>query len=241
MNGSCDLEVRISSKTARQQGFLDKFQELFSLNKTPGITLTNVYKEMPITHPAFICQVQGQHVELQTCELQLAAISQCREAYIQSPLFGSPILGQLDSLDIGRGMVRLSDFSFRELYIERRATVRTSFTKPISIVALSGTNKISGVINDISLGGCCMNTLVREELEQSREILIELKLMAQSIGQALSMQIPGRLLRISGDAPPFKCAFSFNHTQESEQLLSIYMSQRQSEILKELRDSLKKR
>jgi hypothetical protein len=239
MNSTLDQEVSPVPKSVQQQVFLDKFQELLTKTSSSSITLTNVYKEMPITHPAFLREVKDRHVEFQTCELQLAAINQCHEAYIRSPLVGSPVLGKLDRVDLAKGMVRLTEFSFKELLVDRRKTVRVRFPKPISILARCGTNKISGVINDISLGGCCMNTFVREEIDAANDIIIELNLMVPSIGQGLNMQIPSRLLRITGDSPPFKCAFSFSHTSESQQLLFIYMNQRQSEILKELRDTFK--
>ena len=238
MDGAVDQKTGIESKAAEQQTFIDMFQEMLSLNGDPDITLTNIYKEMPITPPASICEIKGHHIDLQTSELQLAAISQCKEVYILSPLARAPVLGRLDSIDFRRGIATISDFSYQELFAKTRGTVRVRFKRPISIIAHAGDNKISGVIHDISLGGCCMNTLVRQGLEGSEDILVELKLMEQSSGQGLCMQIPSSLVRISGDEPPFKCALRFNHNQASEQLLSVYINQRQLQILKELRDSL---
>lgn len=239
MDDAAGHETGATPEPAEQQAFIDKFRDILSQTDAPCITLTNVFKEMPITHPALLLDVRGGHVDLQTCALQLAAISQCREVYIQSPLVGPPVLGRLDSIvDIRHGIVRVRDFSYRELHVNSRSTVRVRFKKPISIVAYSGGNKVSGVIHDISLGGCCINTLVRHGLDETGSLRVELNLLDESTGRALSMQIDSSLVRVSGDVPPFRCALNFNHTKHSEQLLSIFINQRQIEILKELRESL---
>jgi hypothetical protein len=221
-----------------QQSFLDRFQELLSLEREPSVTLTNIYKEVPITHAGTLCEVKSRFLELCTCELQLAAINQCKEVYILSPRLGTPVLGQLESIDIRRGLVQLSNFRSAELPEVNRRTVRVRFKKPLQIMMYSGSDRISGVIHDISLGGCCINTLVRKEMSDSDDIHVELKLIDQGTGELTSASIPSTVVRVSGDTPPFRCALSFQHTQQTEQFLSVFIYQRQLEILKELRDAI---
>lgn len=221
-----------------QQRFLERFHELLALKCDPRITLTNIYKEMPVTHAASICEVKGHHLELYTCELQLAAISQCKEAYILSPHLEAPIRGRLDSMDVRRGVVQLHEFSLAELKETNRKTVRVRFKKPMQIVLHSGPDKISGVIHDISLGGCCINTLVRKEHKESDDIQIELKLFDPNTSQMSCTSIAADMVKVYGDTPPFRCALCFRHTQQTEQFLSVFIYQRQLEILKELRETL---
>lgn len=237
MDSTAD-RVDDQQEPVEQQAFMDTFHELLSFRGGPRVTLTNIYKEMPISHPASLCEVKGHYVELETCELQLAAMLQCNEVYIESPKVAQPVHGRLEGVDIRRCMARVSNFCFRELYVNRRSAVRVRFKRPISITARAGANRISGVLHDISLEGCCLNTLIRQGFEGCDDIKIELKLVAPSTGEELAMQIPAYLVRISGDSPPFKCILCFNHTQQSEHLLSAYVNQRQHEILRELRDSL---
>lgn len=227
-----------TSESDDQQTFLEQFQELLALQGDPRITLTNIYKEMPVTHAASICEVKGRHLELSTCELQLAAISQCKEVYIRSPHLETPILGRLDNMDIRRGVVQLHDFSYAELKETNRKTVRVRFKRPMQIVLHSGSDKISGVIHDISLGGCCINTLVRREPRESDDIQVELKLIDPSTGQVNCTSIAAEIVQFHGDQAPYRCALSFHHTQQTEQFLSVFIYQRQLEILKELRDTL---
>jgi len=231
-------QKRQAPEIDEQQRFMGRFQQLLALDAPPGITLTNIYQEMPITHPASICDIRGHHLELSTSELQLAAIRLCNEVYIRSAHFDRPVLGQLDGIDVRRGVVRLSNFAYAELQAENRETVRVRFKKPTNIIIHSGSNRISGVIHDISLGGCCITTLVCKGLEESNDIQVELKVIDHSTSLPNCRRIPCCIIKISGEQAPFKCLFSFRHNMQSEQFLSLLINQRQLEILKELRQTL---
>lgn len=223
---------------AEQQAILEGFQDLFALTERPPVTLTNIYKELPISNPGHLCDIRGHYLELSTSELQLAAISQCNEVYIRSHRFATPVLGRLGSIDIRRGLVQLSGFSFVELPAEGRATIRVRLRKPTSIIIHAGVTRISGVIHDISLGGCCVHTLICKGLQEAPQIEAELKVMDPGTGLPNCTRIPSTLLHVSGDSSPFKCVLSFCHNQQSEQFLSLLINQRQLEILKELRETL---
>jgi c-di-GMP-binding flagellar brake protein YcgR len=237
MTNATELTLPVPND-AEQQAFLDTFQGLLTSGVDPGITLTNIYKEIPITHSAYLSSVNGSHIELSTSELQLAAMGRCKEVYIRSPHFATPVLGRLDSIDIRRQSVRLSHFSRVKADEDNRKSLRVRFKRPISIVMHSANRKISGVIHDISLGGCCVSTLVGKELGGSGNVEVELKLIDQATDQLRCMRIASLLFRVHGETPPFKCALSFQHTPQSEQFLSVFINQRQREILKELREAL---
>jgi hypothetical protein len=221
-----------------QQKFIGRFQELFSLGAESSLTLTNIYQEMPITHPASICEIRGNYLELSTSDLQLAAISLCKEVYIRSPHFEAPVLGQMEGVDIRRGLVRLSNFAYTELREEKRETVRVRFKRPTNIIIHSGTNRISGVIHDISLGGCRINTLTNKGLGDTDDIELELKVIDKTTGLPNCRRIPCGIVHIKGDCAPFNCIFSFRLDKQTEQFLSLLINQRQFEILKELRETL---
>jgi hypothetical protein len=227
-----------NARQTDQQRLLGQFQEL--LEREPdGLTLVNLYKELPITHPASILEIRGDQLELATSELQLAAISQCSEVFIRSPHLEQPVLGKLESIDIRRGLVRLGALSWAVLEAEQRETVRVRFQKPVSVVIHYGSSKrLTGVVQDISLGGCGVNILVRNGLAEAAQIQMELKVIDKSTGLPNCARIPATLIQITGHAAPFRCAFTFQHNQQSEQFLSVLINQRQLEILRELRAAL---
>jgi hypothetical protein len=232
-------EQKASAVESDQQPLImGRFQELFDLDAEHSLTLINIYHELPISHPAKICDIRGNFLELTTSALQLAAICLCNEVYIRSPHFAAPVLGRMDSIDVRRGVVRLCNFAFAELEADKRETVRVRFNKPIAIIVHSGTDRIAGVIRDISLGGCCIETLTCRGLEENQVIQVELKVIDHSTGLPNCTRIPCGIIQLSGDAAPFKCIFSFRHNQQTEQFLSRLIYQRQLEILKELRETL---
>jgi hypothetical protein len=231
-------QITPTPEADEQVSFMELFQEIFALDTAGGLTLTNIYKELPITHSASITDIRGRHLELATSDLQLAAILHCNEVYLRSPHFDLPILGQMESIDVRRGLVRLSNFSYAELQAEHRETVRVRFKRPTSIIIHSGSNRISGIVHDISLGGCCVNTLTHQGLEHGKELQVELKVIDKTTGLPNCTRIPSSIVQISGDSAPFKCVFNFIHTSQSERFLAVLIIQRQLEIVKELRDSL---
>jgi hypothetical protein len=224
--------------TDEQLAILGRFQELFALDIDAGITLTNIYQELPICNPASICDIRGHRLELSTSQLQLAAISLCNEVFIRSPHFDRPVLGQLENVDARRGAVWLSNFCHRDFAAGHRETVRVRFKRPTNIIIHSGSNRVSGVIHDISLGGCCIHTLTCKGMDESEEIQIELKVIDHSSGLPNCTRIPSSMAQICSQTAPYKCIFRFHHTKQSEQFLSRLINQRQLEILKELRDTL---
>lgn len=224
----------VSESEVDQRRIMERFQELQAL-PDPPIILTNVYKEIPITHTATLCEVKETHVELKTSELQLASISHCNEAYLQSPLLDWTLLGRLCSIDIRRCSVRLSDFREAELDALKRRTVRVRLRKPIGVRLQLQGETIAGMIHDISLGGCCINTVVKKGLPDARRVEMEFALTPHC---QETVRIPCTVVGVEGSAPPYRCTFSFNHNGRTEQFLSVFVYQRQLEIVRELKETL---
>lgn len=224
---------------AREESpFIGRLQELLTSGTDPELTLINIFQELPITNPASVLEIRGRFLELSTTELQLAAISHCRETYIRSPHLAQPVLGLLESLDLRRGLVRLANFSSAEVLVENRETVRVRFKRPTGVVIHTGSGRIAGTTDDISLGGCCIAVLVRQGVPEGAEVQVELRVIDKTTGLPNCTRIPGRIVQVHGETPPFKCVCTFRHNQQTEHFLSVLINQRQLEILRELREVL---
>lgn len=215
----------MSDETA---SIIDDFKRL--LGEDTRVTLTNMYKEVPIVHRAFICDVRGDRLVLETNELQICAIHWSGSTVIQAPALGAPVEAQLDSTDIRRNLVTLSRFRTTELPSQGRATIRVRLKKPLRISLCFDGAVISGVIHDLSLGGCRVRT--GHHSPEITEMRVEIELDGHSV------QIPGRVLRVEGESPAFQCAVVFQHSQETEQTVSVFIHKRELEIIKELQGSL---
>jgi hypothetical protein len=207
---------------------IDEFRRL--LEQEVPLTLTNVYKEVPIVHKAQICDVRGEHLILETDELQISAMHWSGSTVIQSPALEAPVEADLESSDIRRGQVTLSRFRNTELPSQQRTTVRVRLKKPIRLLLLTDAGQVAGVIHDISLGGCLIRT--GRSVPKPGDLLVELELEGQRL------QIPGCVLRIEGEEPCFQCAVVFRHTPETEQFTSSFIHRREHEIIKELHTAL---
>ena len=207
---------------------IEEFKRL--LAQEVPLRLTNVYKEMPIVHPAFIWEVRGEQLVLETNELQICAMHWSGDTVIQAPPLSEPVAAQLDGTDIRRHLVTLSRFRNTELPCGKRATVRVRLKRPLRVRLVDAEGaEVPGVIHDLSLGGC------RASTGRNRPGVAELQVELELEGQRL--KVPGRLLRVEGESP-YHCTVIFDHTQESEQHLSVFIHKRELEIIKELQTTL---
>ena len=236
MSLSAYAEIIIASKIDDEQTIVDVFRELHKTNPEGSISLLNIYKELPISNSAEIIDVRGRNIFLETKPLQLAAINFCKEVLIQSPLFSTSVIGRLRSIDERRNLVTVSSFSYAEIHLDKRNAVRVRFQRPLQVMIESESTRISGVISDISLSGCCINVLV--DSLASEEVFVQIKFIQQTSGQLVESRIRAKVLRIDGTQSPYRCVLCFAHTPQTEQTLSSFIYQRQIEILNELRESL---
>ena len=65
-----------------------------------------------------------------------------------------------------------------------------------------------------------------------------IKLLHGSTGELVETRIPARIVRLEQDGMRSNCAMVFQHTAESEQVLSTFIYQRQLEIIKELKEKI---
>ena len=213
----------------------DSLNEIFRKDPAAEFTLFNIYKELPITSRGTIVEVKKSTVEFRTSALQFAVIGEARELLIQSDVLGKCIIAKALELDDRRLQVTLGDFGYAEVHADKRISVRVRLKLPMQLQLTVDGNKLSGVIHDISIGGVCVRTFAGDLMARASTIELRLKLLHAGTGELLDVLIPSRLLRIDKSGLQAKCVLLFEHTIRSEQVLSTFIYQRQSEIIKELK------
>lgn len=212
---------------AEVTSIIELFQQLLAQEEM--ITLTNVYKEVPIVQSGFIRNVRDDKLVLETSELQISAMHWGGGTVIQASSLSAPVEAQLDAIDIPRRMVTLSHFCNTEVPCTHRETVRVRLRKPLRLMLFDRNNAgTPGVIQDISIGGCLVRT--GHNRPKEGDILVVLEIGGES------RQISGLLLRVQGETPAYHCTVLFQHTPESEQFISKFIHKRELEIMKELRN-----
>ncbi len=226
-------EVTVSSKDVDESDILSTFTKVYASTPHKKISFLNIYKELPVTNDGNICEFNSTEILFKACPLQLAAIQLSMETIIQAPFLDTPILAKLAYIDIASGLVALKNFSYAEVHFTRRSAVRVRLKVPLNVMIITDSDKITGVIRDISMTGCRVTTPAGYCLEKAGYIAMLFKFFCD--GQIIELQIKANLLRITG-GPMFECVLLFEHDEKTEKDLSLFIYQRQVEILKELKN-----
>ncbi len=230
-------EKILVSRADDERAILSMLKADFSSGRNPRLSLLSVLRGIPISNNAELCDVNDKYAEFMTSPLQIVAIQFTSEAIIRMPPGNKAVIGRLNYIDDTRNIVSLKEFSFADVYIDKRMSVRVQLQPPLGVLLDVDGNRISGDIWDISLDGCNMSTVAGALLEQAHSIILNLKFMHNDAVRVIG--IPARVLRIQGDFPG-SCIMLFEHTTETENTLSCFLNQRQVEIIRQLKGTMLK-
>lgn len=221
-----------------QQAIHGLLKDIHSNDATAEFTFLNIYKELPIVSSSRIFELKKKTVEFTTSSTQFFILNEAKEVIIQSNLMNTSIIGKVLEMDNRRFQVTLGEFSYAELHADKRNCVRVRLKLPLQPQIMVDGNVLSGVINDISLGGVCVRTFAGELMERARKIELKIKLLHCGSQEVMETLIPSRLARIDKKDIQARCAMIFEHTPQSERVLSTFIYQRQLEIIKEIKSKV---
>jgi len=238
MSLSAYNNVVMVSHADDQQSIIGLMNNIYAADPTAEFTFLNIYKELPITSSSKIFELKGNSVEFVTSATQFSIMNETHEVLIQSNLLAKSVIGKVKELDNRRMQVTLGDFSYAEVHSDQRSSVRVRLKLPMQLQMVVDGNNLSGVINDISLGGVLVRTFSGSFLEKAKSIAIKIKLLHNATHEVMEALIPSRLVRIEKKDMEARCAMVFEHTPQSEKVLSTFIYQRQLEIIKELKSKI---
>lgn len=226
-------EISVSSKIDDEAEIISALSKKYASAPHAFFSFLNIYKELPVANDGMIFSINSMEIIFKASLLQLAAIHQSMETIIHVPALNTNILGKVVYVDAKHRLVSLKDFSYAEVHFTKRSAVRVRHKVPMNVKLTADSANISGVIRDISLTGCRVTTPAGFLFEKAGNITLLLKYICD--GQFMELQIKARLLRITG-GPMYECVLLFEHTDATEKDLSLYIYQRQVEILRELKE-----
>ena len=203
------------------------------------LPLMNVYKGIPISNRSELIDINEKYVWFKTNPLQMAAIQAASETVIRFPASDTEtVIGKLDHLDVIRNIVTLKEFTFADFHVDKRAAVRLQLLPPLNVDLHVNGNKISASVRDISIDGINITTtaVLGPILEHANSIKFHLKFLHNNVIK--QAEIPVHILRVNKKSP-FNCVLLFEHTFETENTLSLFLNQRQIEIIRELKELVK--
>lgn len=194
----------------------------------------NYYKEVPISSPVEVLYLFDDTLACRTSEIQSQAIRNKHYTVIRSPELPHDIYASAQYNEATNEIV-LSEFTNVEVLPDRRGTLRVKIGGLFRITVEAGPGKFEGKLRDLSLGGCAIDIPDKALLAKFTYFYLNFSFELKNRPQPQQLRIMARFLRYETSTAPFRCIFLFEHDKRSEDLVGMYIAQRQGEIIKELK------
>jgi hypothetical protein len=121
----------------------------------------------------------------------------------------------------------LAQFSYVRIHADQRIYVRVKVSGKYDAVFSSDTHLVRGHIEDISFSGVAIKAPKGNSLDESIKGMVSLNLPGKKLN------VPGRLLKIQEED---LYVFELEVNDKSEKVLSHFIFQQQSQIIRELKE-----
>lgn len=196
------------------------------------LRLLNYYQSIPVNYGARIAHVDRDMVELEVHQQQAIVMHIEKLTFLKSSHFPKDVLASVSYVNVDKCKALVTKFTYAVIRSERRQFVRVQVVEPIGVVFSSETGSLSGMLNDISLGGLAFFANVATPPENGVKGTVDLKLP----GGACEM--PGQLLKRVDLQEKSLYILEIQMDSKVEKAISQYIFQRQVEIIRELKDSV---
>ena len=204
--------------------------------KKQPLSLVNFYMEMPVGSQSVIAMVDDDTFTVSPSETHIKVLTEKQKTIIKmtSELW---ILANCQAIDTRTGEVFLAGFRYINLHADRRESCRVRLYKPINVALETENGKMSGILKDISIGGCRVNIFMKT-LQPGDAIKVSLKMFDSTTNTILNISVAAELIRADISKMPVVCNLHFVLDAETEDKLIYFINQRQIEVMKCLKDSL---
>jgi len=226
------------SPAADHDSIMQEFSHIYARDPGAKFKLLNMYKQLPFTSGADVVDIKNDTVEFATTPSQFHLITDAAEVVIKAGVLKDNVVGKLVQADHRRLQVTLGEFGYAELHADKRTSVRVRLKIPMHLQMSADGNKVSGVIDDISLSGVCIRTIAGSVVERAQSLELKFKLLHAVTSEVMEASIPSRLVRMDGKAMHAQCTVVFDHTPQTEQVISTFIYHRQLEIIKEIKSKI---
>jgi len=196
------------------------------------IRLLNYYRDVPINFGASIDQIERGMVEMTVHQLQAALMQQQKETLIRSGHFEHDVVAKVSKVGAEKRFALLTHFSYVQILSDRRAHIRVEVTENIGVSFRANQLQLEGRLQDISIGGMAIIAPEKQGLDENIKGKVSLPLRGNSL------EIPGTILRVVDEPPGKSYVIQFTPDSKSEEIISHFVFQTQSEIIRELKEKI---
>lgn len=199
----------------------------------------NYYKEIPVSYDATLMSVENEMAEFEVHDYQAKVITMERRALIYSHE-KSPVKEDLVAdafyVNVAKKRVILCKFGYARISSDRRRFVRVLLDIRVEADLIFEGGIITGIINDISLGGAAMSITSCDQLTAGMAANMFIKLPDSQTGAIDEVGLSATIVKIEGTEAHYTCYVEFHPEKQSQQHISFFINQRQVEIIKELKE-----
>jgi PilZ domain len=196
----------------------------------PEIRFLNFYKEVPIFSPASITYAFDETLSCRTADIQCRAIAAAGSTIIQSAVLRHDVLAKA-VYQPNTSEVIVSDFC----YSDRRTSVRVKMDSLFQIMIEAGPGQFNGKLRELSLNGCAVDIADPQLLGNYKFFYLNLDMPFKTFKGTNRSRIMVKLVRGTEIARGYRCIFIFEHDNTTEDQIGRLLTQRQTEIIRELK------
>lgn len=213
---------------------LELLLDLHKINPSPEIRFLNFYKEVPITSPATITYAFDDTLSCRTSDAQARVIAACNSTIIQSSALRHDVMAKA-SYQHDTKEVIISEMIYVELFSDRRTSVRVKMDSLFPVMIEAGPGRFYGKLRELSLHGCAIDIPDPELLGNYKFFYLNMEMPFKTFKGTGKARIMAKLLRSEEQGRSYRCVFLFEHDNTTEDQIGRLLTQRQTEIIRELK------
>lgn len=191
------------------------------------ISLLNYYRELPVSFPASIESIDRGVVQLKVHEMQIASMLMQKATIIKSEHLRFSVIANVVRLRRRECTAHLTQFSYVRVHADQRVYVRVKVAGKYDAAFNYGKHQLKGLIEDVSFSGVAIKAPSGCILDENPQGTVSLWL------PGATLEVPGRLLKVQADD---LFIFALEVDDRSEKVLSQFIFQQQSHIIRELKE-----
>lgn len=222
------------SSAVFEDALIHIFEELRQMNKT--ITVLNTFLGVPIEYKAKIIHTDADSIVIQTNPIQRsAAIAQKGIYLLKNNEYRNDIYASVNPIEIdGKDYLRLTRFDQLESSLFHRQSLRVQPQQAYPFDVLYQSINYIFKVFDISIGGMAATSIIAYNFPLNVEMSI---LLPREIAGRIS-KVKGKFVYKSSYEKGYKYHFKIELTTQQEKEVSYYIRERETEIIKILRNQV---
>lgn len=202
--------------------------------KPTEVRFLNFYKEVAIVSTATITYAFGDTLSCRTSDAQSRAIAISNNTIVRSSALRHDVFAKA-TYQPDTKEVFISDLFYVEVYPEQRTSVRVKLDSLFPIVVEAGPMQFGGKLRELSLHGCAVDIPDPQLMGNFKFFYLNMDMPFMTFKGTNKARIMVKFIRGEQNNRSYRCIFTFEHDNTTEDQIGRLLTQRQAEIIRELK------